>query len=66
MYDAISLALFVNGYMIVIEIEKPAVKPHMDYNLMELMDDSEYEPSVLCGYSNLSRAKSHGRMMAPS
>ena len=40
MYD-ISLALFVSGWLIAMEGEKPAVKSHMARHLQELIPDTE-------------------------
>ena len=40
-YDTISVALFVNGYMQAMEAEKPAVRPLMGAHRVELMDDAE-------------------------
>ena len=38
-YNDISLALFVNGYLIVMEGEKQAVKSQMAHHLQELIAD---------------------------
>ena len=40
-YDEISLVLFVNGYLIVMEGEKHAVKSKMASHLQDLMADTE-------------------------
>ena len=41
-YHEISLALFVNRYMIVMEAEKPTVRPYMAHHLQELTGDTEF------------------------
>ena len=40
-YDKISLVLFVNSYMLVMEVENLAVRPHMVHHLQEVMSDTE-------------------------
>ena len=42
-YDKISLVLFVNDYLLVMEVEKPAVISHMAHHLRQLMGDIELQ-----------------------
>ena len=64
MYDNISIALFVSGYMLMMEAEKLAITPLMAQHIQERMGDAElyrWEPVHACHAVWLQQLQ-HGRV----